>query len=1273
MRKLQLIVWLFVFSHAASAQTDRGTITGTVSDATGAVIPGATIEAKNVATGTVYQAGSTETGNYTLAQLPAGTYELSVNLPGFRRFVRPGIVVEVARITRIDAQLQVGAATEAVTVEAESPLLKTESGELSHNIATDQLNNLPVVTLPGVGGLGNIRNPLQAVTLLPGASFANDNTLRINGMPNSSQSIRVEGQDATNGMWRQQNQINQAGIDAIQEVAIQTSNYAAEYGQAGGGYFNYTMKSGTNQFHGAAYDYLVNEFLNAGTPFTDRATITNDPSKAGQHIRNTQRKNDYGFTVGGPVLLGKFYNGHDKTFFFFSFEQYRESQFITSGVATVPTLAYRRGDFSGALIPCAQTDPACLPNGTRGLTIGGVLARDPLGIFVPQNAIYDPRTTRIAADGSRIRDPFPNNVIPPELMNPVALKIQELIPLPTNNNLINNYSIPGYTNFRHTTIPSFKIDHNFSAKKHLAWYFSETHTVSPSANGFTQVFTAAEPQDDVSYTTRINYDQTLTPTMLFHIGVGLLHTNHPAIPPGFDQNTLGWAKNFYVNQFPNFTGLQNFAVGGVSLAGTAGSMGTGFGVEYLKDIKPTGNASVSLVKGNHTFKAGGELIVEGFPQLNYTRANGGLGFSAQQSGLPWEDGRGLNGTTGLPYASFLMGATNSLTVSAVTNSRLGNHSMAAYFQDSWKATRNLTLDYGLRYDFVTLLREQYGRMQSAAFDLPNPAAGGRLGTVIYEATCKCHFNNNYPWAFGPRLGVAYQINPKTVLRAGSGIIYGSAPNNAFLSYSVPDFYTFGAPGYGLATSSLSDGNPYAAGNRFGNPPIFWPDFSPHYPSEIAPGIRPPQSPFISIDRNAGRPPRQIHWSFGLQREITPNLMVEAAYVGNRGVWWTAPLLASQNYNSLTPEGLKGTWGLDITNAADRNLLTLPINSAPVLARFPNLQNPNSVYPGFPANQPLIQALRPQPQWNGVPPFLGPPLGNTWYDSLQAKVVQRLAHGLTVQGTYTWQKELALGLNADTSYVTPAPSLINDVFNRAQNKQLSGFSRPQVLSIAFSYTTPAWGNFKALSWVVRDWTIGSFLRYQSGELIRVPASNNNLLTQLGRGPANNPALWGGGTTFQNRVPGVPLLLKDPNCHCIDPTKDLVLNPAAWTDAPFGQFGTSAAYYNDYRWQRRPAESLSLGRDFVVDRERKIKLQVRVDLQNIFNRLFLASPIPVSSGTFNVPLTGTNPAAPKTFDTSGKLLTSGYGYVNWVNGGNTPGAPLNSGAQPRSGQIVARFTF
>src|SRR5438552_799519 len=321
MRNLTVVVCLLFFALCAFAQTDRGTLTGTVSDPSGAVIPGASIEARNVQTGAMYQAGSSETGNYTLAQLPAGTYELSATLPGFKRFVREGIIVAVATVLRIDVTLDVGAAGESVTVEAASPLLKTESGEVSHNLTTDQINNLPVLTLSSSVGqastLGNIRNPLQVLNLLPGASFANDNQLRVNGMPSATQAIRIEGQDATNGRHRQYNQGVQASVEAIQAVPVQTSNYAAEFGQAGGGYFNYTMRSGTNRFHGGVYDYFVNEVLNAGTPFTDRIS-TGDIGRAGQHIRNTQRKNDYGFNIGGPIWLGKLYDGQGKSFLFFN-------------------------------------------------------------------------------------------------------------------------------------------------------------------------------------------------------------------------------------------------------------------------------------------------------------------------------------------------------------------------------------------------------------------------------------------------------------------------------------------------------------------------------------------------------------------------------------------------------------------------------------------------------------------------------------------------------------------------------------------------------------------------------------------------------------------------------------------------------------------------------------------------------------------------------------------------------------------------------------------
>jgi hypothetical protein len=1244
MRTLTGLACLFLVCGNTFAQSDRGTVTGTIADPAGAVVAGAKVEARNVDTGTVYEVASTGTGNYTLSQLPAAAYELTVTVSGFKKFIRENLVVSVAGTLRVDVTLEVGATTDSVTVTEAGTLLKTDSSELSHNMTTDRVDNLPVINLGFGAGVGNVRNPLQAINLIPGSAFANDNTLRVNGMPANTQSIRIEGQDATNGQHREFNQVTQASLDAIQEVTVQVSNFAAEYGQAGGGYFNYTMKSGTNSFHGSGYDYFVNEILNAGRPFTD-AGVSNS-LKAGQHIRDTQRRNNYGVTFGGPVVIPKLYNGHDKTFFFFNFEQFRESQTVASGLTTVPTLAYRRGDFSAATI--------------NPLTIGGQPAIDALGRPLIQNTIYDPRTTRTAPDGSSVRDPFDGNVIPLSRMDPVATKIQSFIPLPRNSALVNNYPIPAYLNFRHTTIPSLKLDHNISSTIKLAFYYSENRSYTPNADGLPAPITAAVPNDSVTRTTRINYDQSITPTMLLHLGVGLLYLNQTYLSSPLDQSTLGWGGNFSASQlFPQVIFNGDTARGGFIYTTSYFAP-----YQYFKDVKPTSNASLTWVRGNHTIKFGGEGVFEGFPTHTYSRSQGVFNFAADQTANTWQDGRGANASTGFPYASFFLGLNGTLNDGAQATMRLGNHSFAGYIQDSWKVTRKLTLEYGLRYDYVTLLREQYGRMSSAAFDRPNPVAGGRLGTVIYEATCNCTFNHNYPWALGPRLGVAYQVAPKTVFRAGAGLAYGTAPNQANVGRSANDFLTLSAPGFGEPASILSDGNPLAPGNRFGNAPLVWPDFTPRYPVEVAPGVRPPISPFIAIDRNSGRPPRIFQWSIGLQREITQNLVIEAAYVGNRGVWWTAPVLSIEDYNSLDPTTLKANWGLDITNPTDRALLTTRINSPNVIARFPWLANPNNVYPGFPATQPLNQALRPVPQFLGAPGFFGPPLGDTWYDSLQAKVTKRFSKGLAVDSAFTWQKELNLGVGSDTSYLTPAPNLINDVYNRNLNKQISGFSRPFILVTSFRYTTPrmaADGTAgRALSWLTRDWNFAGVLRYQSGEVIRSPSSNNSLLAQLARGPSNNPAIWGGGTTFWNGVPGQPRLNFDPNCKCFDPTTQTVLNPGAWLDAPAGTFGTSAPYYSNYRWQRQPAESLSLGRTFLLDKENRSRLDIRVEFFNVFNRLFLASPAAV--GALTQPA-GPNPAAPIVRNQQG-ALTSGYGFVNTFNG---------NGSSPRTGQIVARFSF
>jgi hypothetical protein len=1264
MRSLSISCSLLLCGLYAMAQS-AGTITGTVLDPTKAIVANVPVEAKNANTGFVYKTVTSGTGNYTIAELPAGTYDISVAAPGFKKEVRPGVEVVAQTTFSVDFALQVGNTTDSVTITAEAPELKTESGELSHNVTMASLDSLPILTI-GNDGAG-VRNPLAALSLLPGATFGSDATLVINGMPSSSQTIRIEGQDATSGFWKEINSQNQTGVDAIQEVVVETSNFAAEYGQAGGGYINYTMKSGTNKYHGTAFDYFVNEALNAGTPFTD-AGLTNS-LKDNQLVRNRLRRNDFGGTFGGPVRLGKLYNGTNKTFFFFSYEQYANNISTSNGLGTVPTAAYLQGNMN---LPAIDTPQ---------LTIGGVKQSDPLGQALFANQIFDPLTQQTVG-GQVVRTPFMNQTIPLTRFDPASAAILALMPQATNGGLINNYNVPIYRSYTHTEIPTLKLDHNLSPTMKISAFYSANREYSPNNNGYTQVFTGAEPTNSLSQTTRINFDQTITPTLLMHIGAGLLQTTVYTLPQNtYNQSALFGNNTFYVPYFPDVFGASSGSLGGLGVG-----MGAGFAAIWQKDTKPTFTNSFTWVKGNHTYKFGGELIFEGLPIANASRSDGEFGFATQETADPFSTANTYaNGSTGFAYASFLLGAYNNLAVSPQDTLRLGNHSFGLYAQDSWKVTHKLTIDYGLRYDYATLLSEEHGRMQDASFSLPDPAIANRIGTVIYGGDYKGRLNGNYPFALGPRLGIAYSLDKNTVIRLGAGITYGTSPNNAYLSYSVPDFYTYSdQPAAGIpAGEPLKYGNPFAVGNPFGNAPLKWPNFSPLYPFQTAPGYAPPESPFISIDRNAGRLPRQIQWSLGVQRALARGLVVDAAYVGNRGVWWTAPLLDIPNYNALTPAQVTAA-GINTSSASDLLLLTTPIANAAgvpnatIAQRFPNLKvvmTPGglpvvpSVYPGFPATQSLGQALRAEPQWDGIPPFLGPPLGATWYDSLQVKVTKRYQHGLTANYAFTWQKGLDLGAGADTSYLTPDAPRINDVYNYSQNKQLNGLVYPLISIISLTYQTgklPGESKgMKAASWVAKGWTIAGLFRYQSGALIATPNSNNNFLSELQRGVANNPATWGGATGFQNLVPGQPLFLQNPNCGCFDPTKTLVLNPAAWTDSGPGQFGTAPAYLNNYRWQRQPAESASFGRIFPLSKEDRVNLQIRMEFtSNLFNRTFYGTP-----GGFGGGPSVTNPSAPVLYTNAfmnGQpgALSSGFGFVSTVNG---------AGTSPRQAQLVARFTF
>jgi hypothetical protein len=363
---------------------------------------------------------------------------------------------------------------------------------------------------------------------------------------------------------------------------------------------------------------------------------------------------------------------------------------------------------------------------------------------------------------------------------------------------------------------------------------------------------------------------------------------------------------------------------------------------------------------------------------------------------------------------------------------------------------------------------------------------------------------------------------------------------------------------------------------------------------------------------------------------------------------------------LTPEILKSAWRIDMNNPTDRGLLTQQVSSAAVQARFPQFQlvpvngtlTVPSVYKGFPASQQLVQALRGVPQWGGVSPWIGPPMGKTWYDSMQVQATKRYSHGLQMSGNFTWAKANVIGSASDSTFFLGQQAVTTDIYNFNNNKQVNQYVRPLAVVISGSYTTPKLpgdtGALKTLSHVLRDWQLGAVLRYQSGAPVGLPTSLNLLTNQLARGAT---AFGNSGTNYWN-LTGQPLFLHDPNCKCFNPQTDRILNPAAVVDAPAGTWTTSAPYYNNYRWQRQPAESMSFARNFRI--KERMNLQVRMEFQNIFNRTFLSMP---SVANPNSPI-GTTTYV-------GQIInSSGYGTIATLNG---------AGATPRSGQAVIRFSF
>jgi len=1240
------IACLLLSTSAIFAQGALGTITGTVTDPSGAVVGNAAIEVKNTANGQVYDTVSTATGNYTVTQLPVGAYDLTATITGFKTYKRSGLDLAAAQIMRIDIPLQVGSQTESVTVTAEASLLKTEAGDMTHNVTMDTLTELPLL---GIGtansGTTGVRNPYNSLQTLPGiSSYASSGTFTLNGLGAAfalTETMRVEGQDATSRIFGNYDytQMGQPSADSIQEIAYQTSNYAAEFGQAGIAVINMTMKSGSNQYHGSGYEYLVNEDLNAGNPFSH--TADGEPGK----YRPRNRRSDFGGTLGGPIYIPKVYDGHDKTFFFWNYEQFLETTQY-GFTDTVPATAYLNGDFS-AISPNGNCS-LCAANGIQTTALPAV---DALGRPMYANEIYDPATRGVTASGLGFANPFPNNMIPAGRFDATTLKIEALLPKAQNANLVGNYSA-SVAGSRYSAIPSIKIDHNISSKDHLSFYWSRINTESQissplgGADGLPLAIGAYRGTFIPTYTTRVNYDRTVTPTILLHLGAGYYHTSFADHAPvlNFDPASIGLSGFLIHRQFPAINGMcvQPAGFGQTGCQGPLGGMqNLGEAIQSQNyEEKPTFNANLTWIRGNHTYKIGGEMYLEQAYTGSFSTVTMATGLNATSQ--PFTPTGSLNGfTQGFGYASWLLGdygsttftGTSSTTQTPQLNYRLGNQQWGFFLQDTWKITRKLTLDYGIRWDYSTAQHEQYGRQGQFDPNTPNANAGGHPGATLYANTCGCQFyQNTYPYAIGPRLGLAYQIDPKTVLRAGWGVNYqfvGAAAGGIVSASGTPalaginPFINIQAPGAIVAPSW-----PVTDPNRF--PLLGTVSGSPVMP-----------------DANQNRPPRINQWSVGIQREITRDFVVEASYVANRAVWinqfGAAPKaflsqISPEKYAKLGlyPYAGTGPAGYNYSipgnschpgNDCDRALLQMPITSSAVLAKVGNV----TPYSGF-AGTTLQSALYPFPQFGNLLPG-GSPTGDSKYDSLQVKLTKRFSHGFQASGAYTWAK----GFTAPNQ---------QDFFNPDANPWALQQIPPQALTFNFTYTIQKYSLLpKFANEITKDWEIGFFAQYQSGQFLTPPNSTTaNFLTS------------------QDVRTGQPLYLKDVNdIHSYNPYTDIVLNPAAWAQLPTNSVGpATSTLYSDFRGPRQPRENANLGRHFRI--KERMDFYIRGEFVNIFNRTILPNPIT------------TNPQSAPSRNQVG-VYTNGFGVINAYNAPGTAPAPTAGAVNllGRTGTVIARFTF
>lgn len=1178
---LWLSLGVVLLSSSSHAQTATATLKGQVEDANQNALNAVTVTLTNQATGLTKTFATSGDGQFTFTLLEPGLYTLEAQATGFKTYRQARLELTVGQTAELKLALSPGEVQETVNITAsETPSLDTATSALGGIVGRQRVDTLPL----------NGRNVFQlaqleiGVTSAPGSRGANPDLtasgeVSINGGRTLNTEALVDGIPLAN---KGDNRISlRPSPDAVQEFQIVTNSFPAEFGRTGGGALNFSTRAGTTEFHGALFEYLRNDAFDARSFF-----VNANPNG----VKEKLRFNQFGGNVGGPVYLpsfgkdGRWFARQSKLFFFFNYEALRISQ-TRQQPSTVPTTKMRGGDFSELL----------------GAAIPNITVLDTKGNLIPARLgqIYVPGTVIAAGQpGAGSRVAFADNIIPAAQLNVVGLAAVGYYPLPNAAGVRNSNGLGFSNNYIANTLATTnnhqitaRLDYHLSEAQQVFFRVIKDHNVLENSGPFPT--SLASPiqnplQTSVPGTWAANYVNTLSPRLVLHLNAGFTRFNNDAkhFSRGFDVTKLGLPS--YIAQASDDT----LVFPTLNPAGyTALGPPRNFGFYQNNQDVFSLNQDVSLLRGSHALKLGANERV--YRMYNY-RPDDPAGNFTFARGFTQRVPTETTPQTGDAIAALLLGNPTSGRLAIAPQPALQSKYYAAFVQDDWKVSQRLTLNLGLRWEFETGNTKRFNRLLN--FDPQAPFPVNQVSVAFPDATGlgaralnlrggvtpvgrggvseRENYNHDLN-NFGPRIGLAFKLNEKTVVRAGGAIFY--AP--------------LGGGGFNIVTAAM-DGlaeTPFIASLNNGISPAPGTTLSNPFPAGIVTPTNAYRGPLTAFGQQSVpvrlrdiHQPKLAQWNLNLQRELPGGLTVEAAYAGAAGI---GLLSGATDINQLSPEAV--ALASRIVNGAPLGNLTV----ANPFLNLPENQRPAATSILGRSTVTVAQLLRPYPQFGNVVSY-SENEAHSSYHALQLTVQRRVNTSLSFSGAYAFSKSIddltSMSLNNQTIQI----QYYQDYHNRRADKALSNFDVTHRFIGDITWQLPLGRNRRWLSEGVAAKLLGGFAvnaiaQAQSGFPISIGATNASLQ----------------GLAFNSLRPNIVGDISTTASNKADRLRQY-FNPLAFAQPAPYTFGNAPRTLPNLRGPSYFSTNLSLQRDFQFTE--RAKLQFRAEAFNVFNRANFQTP-------------------------------------------------------------------